>query len=251
MTAYTYPSAVHVDAAGIDILLVGDSLAMVELGHNTTLPVTVDQMIYHCQAVARGAKTPLLVADMPFGSYEGSRQQAYGNAIRFLKEAGMDAVKVGAYRVCDALFISCSLSHRLRAVALCSTRFAGSCRFVYRIFCAAGLSGCCLLLRTGRCGSDGAHWPHAAAHFRYWRLPRSGARPICTSVAPKLIACGLIRPCCACATQGRTLRAAKELIEDARALQDAGSHSILPCLLRYNCLFSCPVDCCRMLLACD
>jgi len=94
VTAYTYPSAMHVDAAQIDILLVGDSLAMVELGHNTTLPVSMEEMLYHCKAVARGASFPLLVGDMPFGSYEASPQVAYQNATRFLKEAGMDAVKL-------------------------------------------------------------------------------------------------------------------------------------------------------------
>lgn len=94
VTAYTYPSAVHVDTAEIDILLVGDSLGMVELGYDTTLPVTMEHMIYHCQAVARGAQRPLLLADMPFGSYEQSSEHAYNNAIRFLKEAGMDAIKL-------------------------------------------------------------------------------------------------------------------------------------------------------------
>lgn len=98
VTAYTYPSAMHVDAAGIDVLLVGDSLAMVELGHPTTLPVTVDDMLYHCKAVARGASSPLLVGDMPFGSYEGSVETAYNNAVRFLKEGGMDAVKMEGNR---------------------------------------------------------------------------------------------------------------------------------------------------------
>ena len=94
VTAYTYPSAVHVDTAGIDILLVGDSLGMVELGYETTLPVTMDDMLHHARAVSRGAERPLLVADLPFGSYEASPQQAHSNAIRFLKEAGMDAVKL-------------------------------------------------------------------------------------------------------------------------------------------------------------
>ena len=94
VTAYTYPSAVHVDTAGIDILLVGDSLGMVELGYETTLPVTMDEMVHHAKAVSRGAERPLLVADLPFGSYEASHQQAHSNAIRFLKEAGMDAVKL-------------------------------------------------------------------------------------------------------------------------------------------------------------
>ena len=94
VTAYTYPSAVHVDTAGIDILLVGDSLGMVELGYETTLPVTVDEMLHHAKAVSRGAERPLLVADLPFGSYEASEQQAHSVAVRFLKEAGMDAVKL-------------------------------------------------------------------------------------------------------------------------------------------------------------
>lgn len=99
VTAYSYASAAHVDAAEIDVLLVGDSLAMVELGHDTTQPVTVDNMLYHCQAVARGATRPLLVGDLPFGSYESSPQMAYTNAIRFLKEAGMDAVKLEGGRI--------------------------------------------------------------------------------------------------------------------------------------------------------
>jgi len=94
VTAYTYSSAMHVDAADIDVLLVGDSVAMVELGHDTTLPMTVEQMLYHCQAVARGATKPLLVGDMPFGSYEVSAELAYTNAIRFLKEGNMDCVKM-------------------------------------------------------------------------------------------------------------------------------------------------------------
>lgn len=94
VTAYTYPSAVHVCAAGIDLLLVGDSVAMVELGHDTTQPVDMEQMLHHSKAVARGATTPLLVGDMPFGSYEGSVERAYENAIRYLKEGGMDCVKL-------------------------------------------------------------------------------------------------------------------------------------------------------------
>ena len=93
-TAYTYPSAVHVDTAGIDILLVGDSLAMVELGYDTTLPITVDQMLYHCNAVSRGATHSLIVADIPFGSYEANCVQAYNTAVRFLKEGNVDAVKL-------------------------------------------------------------------------------------------------------------------------------------------------------------
>lgn len=98
LTAYDYPSAVHVDQAGIDICLVGDSVGMVVHGHDTTLPVTMDDMLLHCRAVARGASRPLLVGDLPFGSYERSSAQAVENATRILKEGGMDAVKLeGGY----------------------------------------------------------------------------------------------------------------------------------------------------------
>jgi 3-methyl-2-oxobutanoate hydroxymethyltransferase len=75
VTAYDYPSAVHLDTAGIDICLVGDSASMVVHGHDTTLPITLDEMLVHCRAVARGAKTPLLVGDLPFGTYECSSKQ--------------------------------------------------------------------------------------------------------------------------------------------------------------------------------
>ncbi len=94
VTAYDYPSALLVERAGLDVILVGDSLSMVVLGNETTLPVTVDIMIHHCQAVARGARTPFLIGDMPFGSYEVSPQEAVRNAVRFLKEGGMEAVKL-------------------------------------------------------------------------------------------------------------------------------------------------------------
>ena len=94
VTAYDYPSAVHVDMAGIDVALVGDSAAMVVHGHDTTLPITLDEMLSHCKAVSRGANRPLLVGDLPFGSYEQSSAQAIDAATRMLKEGGMDAVKL-------------------------------------------------------------------------------------------------------------------------------------------------------------
>ena len=94
VTAYDYPNGVLVDKAGIDVILVGDSLAMVVLGYENTVSVTMDEMILHCQAVARGAKHPLLVGDMPFMSYEVSIQEAVRNAGRFLKEGKMDVVKL-------------------------------------------------------------------------------------------------------------------------------------------------------------
>lgn len=94
VTAYDYPSAAHVDAAGIDVLLVGDSAAMVVHGHDTTLPVTLDEMLAHCRAAARGARRCFLVGDLPFGSYETSARDAVLSAVRMLKEGRVDAVKL-------------------------------------------------------------------------------------------------------------------------------------------------------------
>jgi 3-methyl-2-oxobutanoate hydroxymethyltransferase len=94
LTAYDYLSAHILDEAGIPILLVGDSLGMVMLGYPTTLPVTLDEMIHHAKAVARGSRQALLVGDMPFMSYHTSVEQAIASAGRFLQEAGMHAVKV-------------------------------------------------------------------------------------------------------------------------------------------------------------
>jgi 3-methyl-2-oxobutanoate hydroxymethyltransferase len=94
LTAYDYPMALLEDRAGIDIILVGDSLAMTVLGYENTLPVTMDEMIHHTKAVARGAKHPLILGDMPFMSYNTSEREAVLNAGRFMKEAGADAVKL-------------------------------------------------------------------------------------------------------------------------------------------------------------
>jgi 3-methyl-2-oxobutanoate hydroxymethyltransferase len=94
LTAHDYPTALALDRAGLDSILVGDSLAMVALGHETTLPVTMDEMLHHCRAVARGANRALLIGDMPFLSYQVSPAEAVRNAGRFLQEAGMDAVKL-------------------------------------------------------------------------------------------------------------------------------------------------------------
>ena len=94
LTAYDYPTALAMDQAGVDSILVGDSLAMVVLGYENTLPVTMDEMLHHARAVSRGSKSTLLVGDMPFMSYQASVEDAVRNAGRFLKEAGMDAVKL-------------------------------------------------------------------------------------------------------------------------------------------------------------
>lgn len=94
LTAYDYPTALAMDQAGIDAILVGDSLGMVVLGYENTLPVTMEDMLHHCRAVARGAHKALLVGDMPFLSYQISLEQAVGNAGRFLQQGGMDAVKL-------------------------------------------------------------------------------------------------------------------------------------------------------------
>jgi 3-methyl-2-oxobutanoate hydroxymethyltransferase len=94
LTAYDYASARLVDEAGIDIILVGDSLAQVMLGYDNTLPVTMEEMLHHTRAVHRGVKRALLVADMPFSSYHITCKEALINAARFIKEAGAEAVKI-------------------------------------------------------------------------------------------------------------------------------------------------------------
>lgn len=94
LTAYDYPTALAIDQAGIDSILVGDSLGMVVLGYQTTLPVTMSDMLHHCRAVSRGARYALLIGDMPFMTYQADPTDAVRNAGRFLQEAGMDAVKL-------------------------------------------------------------------------------------------------------------------------------------------------------------
>jgi 3-methyl-2-oxobutanoate hydroxymethyltransferase len=94
VTAYDYPSAQVAEEAGVDVVLVGDSGAMTVLGYPSTVPVTLDELLMLASAVRRGLSTPLLVGDMPFGSYEVSNEQAIANAQRFIKEAGCDAVKL-------------------------------------------------------------------------------------------------------------------------------------------------------------
>jgi len=94
LTAYDYPTARLVDEAGIDMILVGDSLGMAVLGYENTLPVTMDEMLHHTRAVARALRRAFLVADMPYGSYHSSALEATRNAVRFIKDAGAQAVKI-------------------------------------------------------------------------------------------------------------------------------------------------------------
>ena len=104
LTAYDYPSAAMVDRAGIDIILVGDSVGMAVQGWDTTLPVTMDEMIYHTKLVTRACSRCLVVGDMPFMSYQSGLDKAVENAGRFLKEAGATAVKLeGGAAVCPAI----------------------------------------------------------------------------------------------------------------------------------------------------
>jgi 3-methyl-2-oxobutanoate hydroxymethyltransferase len=99
LTAYDYATARLVDEAGIDFILVGDSLAMVVLGHENTLAVTLDEMLHHTRAVRRAVRRALVVADMPYGSYHGSIAEGVANAVRFIKEAGAEAVKIEGPRI--------------------------------------------------------------------------------------------------------------------------------------------------------
>jgi len=94
LTAYDYATSRLVDEAGIDMILVGDSLAQVVLGYDNTLPVTMEEMLHHTRAVRRGVKSAMVIADMPFGAYHGEIQEGVRNAVRFVKEAGAEAVKV-------------------------------------------------------------------------------------------------------------------------------------------------------------
>src|SRR3954471_20621836 len=94
VTAYDYPSAQVAEEAGVDVVLVGDSGAMTVLGYPSTVPVKTDELLMLAQAVRRGLTTPLMIGDMPFGSYEASNEEAIRNAQRFVKEAGCDAVKI-------------------------------------------------------------------------------------------------------------------------------------------------------------
>ena len=94
LTAYDYTSARILDDAGVDVLLVGDSASNVMAGHETTLPITLEQMIYHAQCVVRGVGRALVVVDLPFGSYQGNTRRALSSAIRIMKETGAHAVKL-------------------------------------------------------------------------------------------------------------------------------------------------------------
>ncbi len=110
LTSYDFTTAKIVDEAGVDMILIGDSASNVMAGNMTTLPITLDQMIYHAQSVARAAKRALVVCDMPFGSYQIDEKEAVRNAIRIMKETGCDAVKLeggaeiieGVKRILDA-----------------------------------------------------------------------------------------------------------------------------------------------------
>ena len=104
MTAYDYPMASFAEQAGIDMILVGDSLGMIVMGYDGTVPVTMEDEISHCRSVRRGAPKTFIIGDMPFGSYQVSSEQAVSNAVRFLKEADVDAIKLeGGTRVADKI----------------------------------------------------------------------------------------------------------------------------------------------------
>ena len=104
LTAYDYTMASIIDMAGVDSILIGDSASNVMVGNATTLPMTVDQMIYHARCMSNGAKRALIVCDMPFGSYQVSREEGIRNACRMMKEGGMDALKIeGGVEILDTI----------------------------------------------------------------------------------------------------------------------------------------------------
>src|SRR5687767_15256904 len=94
LTSYDFSMATIVDDGGIDVILVGDSASNVMAGHETTLPITLDQMIYHASSVVRGSSRPLIVVDLPFGSYQGNSKEALSSTIRIMKETGAHAIKL-------------------------------------------------------------------------------------------------------------------------------------------------------------
>ena len=104
LTSYDFTTAGIVDGAGIDGILIGDSASNVMVGNSTTLPITIDQMIYHASAVARAVKRALVVCDMPFGSYQVDRKEGVKNAIKIMKESGCDALKLeGGVEIIDTV----------------------------------------------------------------------------------------------------------------------------------------------------
>ena len=104
LTSYDFTTAGIVDSAGVDGILVGDSASNVMVGNATTLPMTVDQMIYHARAVVHGVKRALVVCDMPFGSYQSDRKEGVKNAVRIMKESGCDALKLeGGAEIIDTV----------------------------------------------------------------------------------------------------------------------------------------------------
>jgi 3-methyl-2-oxobutanoate hydroxymethyltransferase len=116
VTAYDYPSAQVAEAAGVDLVLVGDTAAMTVLGYESTVPVSMDEMVMLASAVRRGARTPLVIGDLPFGSYQGSNELAVGSAVRYLKEAGCDAVKLEMAGVSGAVADKRESVARARAI---------------------------------------------------------------------------------------------------------------------------------------
>ncbi|HEC24325.1 MAG TPA: 3-methyl-2-oxobutanoate hydroxymethyltransferase [Chloroflexi bacterium] len=160
LTAYDYPTALLVDQSGVDMILVGDSLGMVVHGFENTLPVTMDMMILHCQAVRRGVRRALIVGDMPFMSYQLSLEEAKRNAARFLAEGGADAVKLEGGQ---------HMAETVRALVEIGIAVQGH----------IGLT------------------PQSVSAFGGFK------------------------------TQGRTVEAARHLLDDARALEEAGVFSIV------------------------
>jgi 3-methyl-2-oxobutanoate hydroxymethyltransferase len=116
VTAYDFPSAQVVEQAGVDVVLVGDSAAMTVLGYDSTIPVSMDEMVMLARAARRGLRTPLLVGDLPFGSYQSSDEQAIGSATRLVKEAGCDAVKIEMAGLASGLVDKHNSIKRVRSI---------------------------------------------------------------------------------------------------------------------------------------
>jgi 3-methyl-2-oxobutanoate hydroxymethyltransferase len=169
MTAYDFPSAQVAEEAGVDLVLVGDTAAMTVLGYDSTVPVSMDEMVMLASAVRRGAHTPLVIGDLPFGSYQSSNEQAVQSSVRYLKEAGCDAVKLEMAGVSGAVADKSESVARARAIVSAGIPVMGH----------VGLT------------------PQSASALGGYR------------------------------TQGRTMKQAVQVADDALAMQDAGCFAVV------------------------
>ncbi|KAH8103611.1 ketopantoate hydroxymethyltransferase-domain-containing protein [Cristinia sonorae] len=168
VTAYDYPTGRACETHGVDITLVGDSLAQVCLGYDSTTRLTLDEMIHHCRAVARGSKSPFLVADMPFGSYHVNTDEAVRNAIRMVREGGVEGVKI------EASFEGVEIIRKLTSIGIPVMAHVGLMPQRHTFFSGYRVQG-----RTAACALEIAQGARA--------LQEAGAFAIVLEAIPRLL----------------------------------------------------------------